>query len=180
MKTSNSPFFYLACTGLTLSIIVHITSLLNIPSPLGDMTWILHIGIFIVWIPTMFYSFRLTRDFKQKDFWKAALRGCPDWMKKGIFLLFVYAFLNFIVFMFLDVRGQSSTGENANSPNVFRGVSGHWMIFYATAAAVLYSSARTKKHDSTRRCPNGHPVSPSADFCEKCGKTIASHKALKQ
>src|SRR5437870_7027920 len=38
---------------------------------------LLFIGIFVVWLPTVLLLNTLTRDFKQKDLWKAALRGCP-------------------------------------------------------------------------------------------------------
>jgi hypothetical protein len=38
-------------------------------------------GIFVVWLPTILFTNLLTRDFKQKDLWKAGLRGCPAWMR---------------------------------------------------------------------------------------------------
>jgi hypothetical protein len=34
------------------------------------------------------YAGRLTRDFKQKDIWRATLRGCPEWMRKAQWALF--------------------------------------------------------------------------------------------
>jgi hypothetical protein len=37
-------------------------------------------GIFVVCLPTILFVNWLTRDFKQRDLWKAALRGCPTWM----------------------------------------------------------------------------------------------------
>jgi len=38
-------------------------------------------GLFVVWLPTGLLMNGLTRDFKQKDLCKAALRGCPGWMR---------------------------------------------------------------------------------------------------
>jgi hypothetical protein len=50
---------------------------------------VLFAGIFLVWLPTILLMNRLTRDFKQKDLWKAALRGCPPWMRNALWLLWV-------------------------------------------------------------------------------------------
>ena len=40
------------------------------------------------------------------------------------------------------------------------------------AAAMMYSALRVAERDPARRCPNGHPVPPSAAFCEDCGARI--------
>jgi hypothetical protein len=44
-------------------------------------------GLFIVWLPTVLLMNRMTRDFKQKDVWRAALRGCPKWMQRLVYVL---------------------------------------------------------------------------------------------
>ena len=83
-----TPFMYLAGLGLVLSLIVHISALLGMPSPFGEIVWGLHIGIFIVWIPSVIVMNSLVKDFKQKDLWKAALRACPKCNRWGqIFIL---------------------------------------------------------------------------------------------
>jgi hypothetical protein len=51
-----------------------------------------------------------------------------------------------------------------------RGFSGHWMILYATAAALLYSAANVKGWD--RCCRKGHPVGAVATFCGKCEEPL--------
>jgi len=164
---------YLAGIGLVLSIIVHISALLGISNPLGEISWVLHVGIFIVWLPTVIIANRQVKDFKQKDFWKAALRACPKWMKYLTYFFFGYAILNFILFLILDVSGGSSRGVSRGTPpNVFRGFSGHWMAFYCVAMATLYSAIHSEEHDAARSCPMGHPVSPSSKFCEECGSKI--------
>lgn len=177
MKNILTPFMYLAALGLLLSIIVHVLSLLGMPSPLGENSWGLHIGIFIVWLPTVLVANKLVKDFKQEDFWKAALRACPQWMKNLTYFFFGYAILNFVIFMISDfVSGSSAKGQGNTTSNVFRGFSGHWMAFYCVAMATLYSAIHIGEHDETRRCLNGHPVSPSASFCEQCGaKVIERH-----
>jgi hypothetical protein len=143
------------------------------PSPFGEISWALHIGIFVVWLPAVLVTNRLAKDFKQKDLWKAALRACPKWMKNLSYFFFGYAILNFIIFFISDVAAGGSKGTGGHTPsNIFRMFSGHWMAFYSMAMAILYSAIHVEEHDETRRCPNGHHVSPSAAFCEECGSKI--------
>jgi hypothetical protein len=180
MKIMLTPFMYLAGLGLVLSVIVHVSALLGTPSPLGEIAWGLHIGIFIVWLPAVIVAMSLVKDFKQKDYWKAALRGCPKWMKNLTYFFFGYAILNFALFIILEiVSGNSKESRSGTPPNVFRGFSGHWMVFYCAAMAILYSAIHVKEHDDARRCLNGHLVSPSAKFCEECGSKIAEMQKIR-
>ena len=162
-------FAVLAAVGLTLSILSHFAALLGLQGALGDYAWVLHVGIFVVWVPAVLVSQRLTADFARKDFWKAALRGSPPWMRYMVYGFFGYALLNFALFiMRAPLKGESG----AMPPTVVRGFSGHWMAFYAAALAILYSAAHVKDLDASRRCLNGHAVGPLAQFCERCGKLV--------
>jgi hypothetical protein len=173
MKILLRPFMYLAALGLALSVMVHVLSLLGISFLLGDFSWVLHVGIFIVWLPAVLVANRVGKDFRQKDFWKAALRACPKWMKNLAYFFFGYAILNFALFFISDVPGGGLGSAGNSSPaNIFRGFSGHWMAFYAVAMAILYSAIHVAEHDQVRRCAKGHPVSPSAMFCEECGSRV--------
>ena len=170
-----SFFIYLAGVGLVSSVIVHVCSLLNLPNPLGGLAYTLNIGIFIVWIPAVIAAGRMTEDFKQKDMWKALLRGCPDWMKKLTYFFFAYAFINFFIFIALEVVGYRGGAEVKGDPSL-RGFSGHWMAFYSAAMAFLYSRRETLDRDLVRRCPQGHTVSPSDQYCPECGRKIIDHQ----
>ena len=168
-----TPLMYLAGLGLILSVIVHVLSLFGMPSPFGETSWVLHGGIFVVWLPTVLALNKLGKDFKRKEIWKAALRACPKWMKNMTYFLFGYAILNFAVFIISDFTGGGSTGDHGDTPAiVFRGFSGHWMAFYCVAMATLYTAIHAKEHDEARKCQNGHPVSPAARFCEECGARV--------
>ena len=87
-NTLLKPFILLSAVGFVLSFIVHVFSLLGQKAPYSELAWGLHFGIFVVWIPTVFVSKKLTENFKQKDFWKAALRGCPAWLKRMTYFFF--------------------------------------------------------------------------------------------
>jgi len=162
------PFLILSGFGLILSFIAHILSLYGRAIPGGELVWSLHIGVFVVWIPTVLVANRITKGAKRKDFWKIALSGCPTWMRQALYVLFAYAILNFIWFM---NNTNNHTGVDA-PPSVIRGFSGHWMVFYAAAFATLYSVIHSPNLLKKRKCPNGHAVSVTDSFCPNCGQPI--------
>jgi hypothetical protein len=161
------PFMVLAACGFALSVAAHIAALAGIAIPGGGQVWVLHIGIFVVWLPTVLVGNRIARYANRKDFWKVALAGCPAWMRRGLFVLFGYAIVNFILFIVSTTSQPKPTG--AAPPSVTRGFSGHWMVFYAAAFATLYSATHAPHLLRERKCPLGHAVSPSARFCPECG-----------
>jgi len=135
------PFIGLAALGLGLSLLAHFAALLGFDVPASTMG--LHIGIFVVWLPTVLVANATTKDFPRKDYWAAALRGCPTWMKYMVNAFFAYGLLNFALFIL------SAPGRGAAASTVIRGFSGHWMIFYSTALAVMYSATQIWKNDQT-------------------------------
>lgn len=167
------PFILLSAVGFVLSFIVHVCSLLGQKVPYGKLAWGLHFGIFVVWFPVVSVSKRLTENFKQKYFWKAALRGCPEWLKRMTYFSFGYAIINFFIFFILDEFGNTAIPKEILE---FRGFSGHWMAFYSAALAVLYSAVKAETLDQIRRCMNGHAVFPLANYCEECGAPVKAQK----
>jgi hypothetical protein len=157
----------LTTAGFVVSLLVHGAAWAGVAPP--QAAWALHIGIFVVWLPTVLVSQRLTRDFKQGDFWTATLRGAPPWAPVALNWLMGYAVVNFLLFMV-----QTGLGGKGDDPALqARGFSGHWMIFYGAAAATLFSAARLRERgDPPRQCLNGHVVSLSAEYCERCGSPV--------
>jgi hypothetical protein len=160
------PFLLLAAVGFVLSVAAHCMALAGVPIPGGKLVWNLHVGIFVVWIPTVLVAYQTTRYANRKDFWKVALAGCPPWMRRSLFILFGYAILNFVLFLASNQPKQSI----GDAPlTVIRGFSGHWMIFNGAAFAILYSRIHSPQLYQPRKCPQGHVVSPTARFCPECG-----------
>jgi hypothetical protein len=157
----------LAAVGFAASLLVHLAAWARVAPPAA--AWGLHLGIFVVWLPTVLVAQGLTRDFKQREFWGAALRGAPPWAPRALKWLGGYAAVNFVLFMLQAFGARPDDALQA------RGFSGHWLIFYGAAAGTLYSAARLRTHgDPPRTCPNGHPVSIGARFCERCGAPAVS------
>ena len=164
------PFIFLSAIGFILSVTAHLRAIQGLPFPGGKAVWALHIGIFVVWLPTVLVAYRFTRGVPRKDFWKIALIGCPRWMRQAGYVVFGYGILNFIYFMATTMNHPQSHGDAP--PEVIRGFSGHWMIFYSAAFDTLYSAYVIGYSGMQRKCPNGHIVPITAKFCEECGAPL--------
>ena len=173
-----TPFLILSVFGFALSLATHAAALLGLAPPLGSASWVLHIGIFVVWLPAVLVSNRIVAKLGRKSYWRAARCCCPAWMRWLTYACFAYTFVNFL--LFISVVPPRGVALDGNTPSVvFRGFSGHWMAFYLAAASTLYSAIVVSRGDIARRCPNGHRASPSANFCDVCGKAIIEQEFSK-
>lgn len=161
------PFLVLSAVGFAEMLVVHVASLFGIRAPFEHLLRYLAPGAFVVFLPAVLVMNQLTRDFKQKDLWPAALRGCPPWMYRTVWVTFGYVWVGFFVLPFLYGGGMNSEANKA------RTLSGILLAFYLVSLAALFSWSQVKHFDASMRCLNGHPVSPSANFCEECGAPVA-------
>ena len=161
-------FVALSAVGLVVSLWVHISAVAGRRVLPEEFFWILHVGIFVVWFPAMLVAKRTVGSTNRRDFWKVALKNAPAWMRYVLYTFFAYAAINFALFFY-----NIQTGRPAATPEPmeWRGFSGHWMIFYFAAFAILYSAAIGQK--SIRRCANGHAIPANANFCTQCGQPVA-------
>jgi len=161
------PFVALSAVGLGLSLWVHLGAVAGRKVAPEAFFWMLHVGIFVVWFPAVLVSTKRVGNTARSDFWRVALRGSPEWMRYMAYAFFGYAVVNFLFFMTKAPSGSSG----ANPPAiVWRGFSGHWMAFYSAALAILYSAVHGQGNGF--RCINGHLVSPSTRYCERCGQPV--------
>jgi hypothetical protein len=154
-------FVWLSAIGLVVSLWVHIGTLMG--RTVSSAYWVLHVGIFVVWLPSVLVAQRLVGNARRKDFWKVVLKGAPDWMRYMVYVFFAYEFVNFVISM---GGGRHTTSSAAD----WRGFSGLWMVFYSAALAILHTA--TKTMDSSPRCANGHLASPNATYCTRCGQPV--------
>jgi hypothetical protein len=163
MKVLAYPVMVLSAVGIVLCLSFYLLGVTGIcPVPLRN-TPVLFVGVFVVWLPTVILVNRLTRDFKQKDLWKAALRGCPPWMRIALWVVVGCAFVSF----FIPVVSRRNPGDPPQTLMLFP------ITFYAVSFCVMYSLIKVEKFDATRRCLNGHAISSLAKFCEECGAPAA-------
>ena len=92
----------MALTGFFLSLFVHLTTFFGI-DPAKDVpwVWVLHLGIFVVFIPMVFVQGLTPR----KDFWNKIFATMPRWARYTIKAFFAYALINFALFFFLSKGG---------------------------------------------------------------------------
>ena len=160
-----SFFMVVAGVGFLLSLAVHFASVFGV-ALFPREPWFLHVGIFVVWPAAILCSNALAKDFPRDQLWRAALRGCPKPMRYGMQGLVAYTVLNFAHFLVTTER------DSRSSAVMIRGFSGHWLVFYYAAFAILFSYLQVQKQDLTRRCRNGHVVPPAAKFCAECGSPV--------
>jgi len=135
------PFIVLSAVGLGLSLWVHLGAVAGRRVAPEAFFWMLHVCIFVVWIPAVLVYIKRVGNTRRKEYWKLVLRGWPEWMRYMVSGFFGYAVLNFAIFFFQTPQG----GSGANPPAVvWRGFSGHWMAFYSAALAILYSAAASQ------------------------------------
>jgi hypothetical protein len=160
------PFLLLASIGFVGIVAIHVTTLFGMTHLFEQSLRFIVPGLFVVWLPTVLIMSRLTRDFKQKDLWRAALRGCPEWMRKAQWLLVGYASIGCVALPLIYGGGMDMTANKARSMTAVL------LSFYSIATTVLYSATRAERSDVSRRCLNGHRVSALAKYCEECGAQV--------
>lgn len=120
----------LAAAGFFASLYCHLLSWLDPNPPLGRTVFLLHAGIFAVWIPLVISANR-TRPNPARGNLGHLFAVLPAWARVAVYGLFGYALLNFAYFLY-STRGYPK-GQVPFRLEL-RGFSGHWMLFYGVAA----------------------------------------------
>src|SRR3954471_14745423 len=118
MKICIVPLMLLAGTGFLLSLLAHIASLLGVQLP--GSVWLLHIGVFVVWLPVVYLQKR-NKKGAATDAW----RELPRWLRMTAQIVTVYVVLNFVLFMATAPGRHDRKAQGAAPPSVVRGFSGH-------------------------------------------------------
>ncbi len=161
--------FYIAAVGWFLGLAIHLTALLgiNIEAQV-PFIWVLHFGIFIVFAPPVIKMSRSEemRELKKSQsinpldglkVFRTLFRGSPSWLVMVALAGFIYAIINFALFMstsdgypkIMDgqyaltdhgkfIRHITESEYHLAKANQTRGFSGHWIAFYGISIAMLY------------------------------------------
>ncbi len=142
----------LALAGFLVSLAVHLEALRGVDvQGAFPHVMLLHMGVFLVFGPFVLMS---RSDFTgMQSMWQLAA-GLPRWAAVLGGLIFVYALVNFALFMIgnqgnpsmshgkyllLDhgrlIHELSASQYAASKANEVRGFSGHWLVFYGVPAA---------------------------------------------
>jgi hypothetical protein len=120
----------LAAMGFVASLACHVLSWIPGALDLPQSVMLLHLGMFIVWIPLVIFATRSAPDHKRGNL-EHLFAVLPLGARVAAGCLFGYALLNFAYFFY-----TSSPYPRHHVPFqlTVRGFSGHWMLFYGIAA----------------------------------------------
>jgi hypothetical protein len=90
----------IAMTGLLMSIACHLMGWLQMDPPWGKSVFILHIGIFVVWLPLVMLANRTMPKGAERNNMKHLLAELPGWVRVACSVLFAYAMLHFVYFIY--------------------------------------------------------------------------------
>ncbi len=141
---------------------VHVSALLGVDvAARFHGVWLLHVAIFVVFIPFVFIA---RRDFGAQPSLMQISATLPRWVVAIGLLIFVYALVNFLIFM-AGTKGDSPTIRDgqylllehgklireltaseyqALQTNEVRGFSGHWLVFFFVPAAYFLGKKSNK------------------------------------
>ena len=111
-------------------------------SDIDAFVWMLHGGAILLGFAAVLCSGAITAGTQGQGFWEAALKYSPMWMRKMVGFFVLYGIVNFIWFL---CSGVEDTGTGTPAA-VFRGFSGHWMIFYSIEVGIFYSFLHSDKY----------------------------------
>lgn len=164
MRFAIYPFCAFSAVGLAAGVALHIVAWAGFELLSRDMLVLASVGMMIAAVPAILAAQWISRDYPQKDIWKAALRGAPAWMYPAVKYVAFYAMLNFILFAITEARQGQSDAPLAMA----RLFSAYWLAFYGYSFATYYSLLNLSDYGS-RRCPSNHVVPPEAEYCPACG-----------
>ncbi|MEM5317597.1 hypothetical protein [Paraburkholderia sp. JHI869] len=154
-----------ALIGFVISLVVHITALFGVDlAALIPAIWVLHVGIFVVFIPFLFLS---RKELGRERALSLLRKGLPSWVVVVGTMLVIYTIANFLLFMLHTEGGNPAVQDGryvllnhgklirhltaseftAFKANELRGFSGHWLLFYFVCGAyfLFWKSGRAEK-----------------------------------
>ena len=156
--------FALAGVGLVLSLVVHLSTFAGVnPEAAFPGVWGLHVGFLALWVPAILVARRRSIAAGPGSERSGIMEHAPRWLRAVCSVFFAYAFFNFFFTIFVLNRGggprvidgrkvlhnhgkiiRELTDEEyeRHQAYVARTFSGHWMLFYGVAAAMLYPRGR--------------------------------------
>jgi hypothetical protein len=163
-------FLVLATVGLALSVAVHASTFVGVnPNRQFPASWLLHPGIFVVFIPALIAASRMAKGASKQEGWQRVKQFAPGWLQGLVGVLFAYALFNFF-FNVVYLREGGTPGEidgelvlhshgrvlrkltrdefERHEAYVVRGFSGHWMLFYGAALLILVARERARRASS--------------------------------
>jgi len=127
-----------AAAGFVASVACHVLGWLGVEPSWGKSVFVLHVGIFVVWIPLVLFANR-TMPKPGRGNLKHLFAVFPKWVQGVAYALFGYTMLNFAYFVY---SARQYPKHQVPFSVELRGFSGHWMLFYGIAVMGFVALAR--------------------------------------
>lgn len=155
-----------ALIGFILALIVHVSALLGVDvAARFHGVWFLHAALFVVFIPFVIFA---RRDFGAQPSLIQIGAALPRWVVAIGLIIFVYAVVNFLIFMAGTEGGSPSIRDGkylllehgklireltaseywALQTNVVRGFSGHWLVLFFVPAAYFLGKKSNRSFEA--------------------------------
>jgi hypothetical protein len=129
--------------------------------------FLLFVGIFIVWFPTVILLRQMTRGVMARDSLKLVLRHASPLVRRSVWSAWIYCGIVWAGSMIVSLVGKNKA--IANEVIYF---SAFMMVFYATAVGVSAAALAMTPEQIDPHCVNGHQVGVDAKFCQSCGARV--------
>jgi len=164
MRSFKRSLGVLALTGFLASLIIHVTTFFGIVPP--RLSWLLHSGIFLVFIPMILTWNRLVMSRRtgrsmaeakraHSELFSHSLRTVPIWVKAAYLLCFTY---------YVGISGSGLAAGIAGAPpeKLICSFSGGWMFFYSIPT-VFFFWVEPRAREIQEVAYNEQQGPPSAD-----------------
>jgi hypothetical protein len=158
-------FALLAALGLLISIAANVSTFFGVePMHRWPYLWLLHLGIFVVFIPAG--SVQIQHGNKKPFRWRDVFGGLPAWMRWMLVSMIIFAPVNALAFAIVCGSGGPSKEPDGTyamtshgrilrmltadeyhraSGYEFRFMSSWWIMFYSISVALLLSALKRQK-----------------------------------
>ena len=110
-------------------------------------------GIFVPFIPTVGMLVKKYPKWEWKVIWSRVLADCPKTIRYVMYVMVVYAVVNYVYLVSTGTRISHNFGEPLSAAKA-AGFSAQAMLFYVASAAILLSLHRGEIRESKERGAN--------------------------
>ena len=160
----------LALIGTALSFLVHIAVIASGTAHVDGVVLPIFLGVVGVGVPTIVLMSKVTSDIKPRDLQKSIRTSSPTWLNVFSKIAGWYFIVVFVVSVYLHHDDPKQDGQ----------MPAWWLVMASSCTMAMYSGLAgylflgQRRLHSPRRCPNGHPVSEHAGYCEECGSLVVA------
>jgi hypothetical protein len=171
LRALSRPLQMIAAVGSGFSLVLHLAAIAGLVWQSTAVFLVMYGGAMFVILPASLLIQDRVRGFAGPvRVFKASTIGCPYWMKAANLGVMGYFIVTFI-FM-AGTHPSAKSAVNAMQPWEYQMFSAWALAMYFGAFTMFYSTVRERELGLLRSCSNGHRVSATADYCERCGVAV--------